>query len=702
VAALLNHNRTNWGAAMRHLVLLATSAFVLSTVSVHAQPSLRLEMEIIGSFPGFQVTLPSAINDHGIVVGAVFGENTPQKAFVWSRNGGFQVIAENSAVAHDINNRGEVVGDLAGGGGTTGQVGFIWTESGGLEILGESFLPFAINDNGDMAGICLPAFFACVRVNGVETRIPTDDCCDSLALGINNQGDVVGLAPHSEDPEGLRGFFFSRRGVFKWLSDDDEQRLSPRDINDTGVVVGRWQEGDTPFAAFWRDARRTRASFPSEAYAINNAGNAVGVRIAEDGVGTTPILWDTSQQAIPLKTPVPFGTVATDISNSGTIVGHFSPSPGERRIVLWRLLPPLQIESPNTPSRWGLNTRQRLAWTYHGDAPQLQIDISRDGGALWDSLAVVPRRSGGSQNFYWTVTGPVTANARLRVTAIGDDDATDINNANIRIADAGIEFIHPHRRTVAQVGLTQTIVFKHNLGAGKQIAIDVSADRGGTWRTIADTRTKGSTTSSHSWTVDLAPMARAQVRVRALDGSAASEISETFAVRVQNLEITGGGIVGQMWVDPWFGGMAIEGQNVRASGISIPGAPCYLLAGGCREGDTIDFSRLDGWSHQSNLLQELVLDGRTIADGAVGLSFRVAPVVIRQGGVTAPFTMTGTISEFASDGQTEILRATLYCRGTMDVRFEPFVAPDGRTELFTRTISYNCEPAALTITKTLP
>ena len=92
-----------------------------------------------------------------------------------------------------------------------------------------------------------------------------------------------------------------------------------------------------------------------------------------------------------------------------------------------------------------INTRQRLAWIYQGDAPQLQIEINRDGGARWDSLAVVPRRSGGSQNFDWSVTAPSTINARLRVNAIGNEAATDVNDANIRIAPAAIQFIVPSR-----------------------------------------------------------------------------------------------------------------------------------------------------------------------------------------------------------------------------------------------------------------
>ena len=192
--------------------------------------------------------------------------------------------------------------------------------------------------------------------------------------------------------------------------------------------------------------------------------------------------------------------------------------------------PLLHVTTPNRPSSWGRNTRQRLAWTYDGDAPQFQIDISRDFGATWDFLSVVANRAGGSQNFFWTVTGPNTARARLRVTAIADD-AGDVNDADIRIARAAIAFLRPSRETVAELGRRQTISFTHNLGAQKPVGIDVSDDGGGTWRTIADrTLTTGSTSSSFRWVVDIMPTLRARVRIRARDGSGAVATSAAFRV----------------------------------------------------------------------------------------------------------------------------------------------------------------------------
>jgi Tol biopolymer transport system component len=191
----------------------------------------------------------------------------------------------------------------------------------------------------------------------------------------------------------------------------------------------------------------------------------------------------------------------------------------------------LRIETPNRLSRWGIGTRQRLAWRYEGNAPGFVIDVSRDGGTTWTWIATEPNKPGTSQSFYWVVTGPVASAVRLRVQAIESPDATDVNDADIRIAEPFIRVILPYSRTLVGVGTAAILFFEHNLGANRLVAIDVSGDDGASWRTIADgVLTRGSTTSSYHWVVDVPPTARARVRIRALDGTVAVGHSEAFAV----------------------------------------------------------------------------------------------------------------------------------------------------------------------------
>jgi hypothetical protein len=189
----------------------------------------------------------------------------------------------------------------------------------------------------------------------------------------------------------------------------------------------------------------------------------------------------------------------------------------------------LAVTTPNESAQWGLRTRQRISWTFDGAASTFRIEVSRDAGATWEWLAEVPNKAGRSQNFYWDVDGAATEDGRVRVTALGPEEVSDTNDAAIAIGDAAIAVTVGTRRPVA-FGAKETIAVRHNLGARKRVVIEVSQDGGTAWRTLVVTTTRGATTSTHKWTVDLLPTGRAVVRVRALDGSDATGVSPTFPV----------------------------------------------------------------------------------------------------------------------------------------------------------------------------
>src|SRR4029079_9706251 len=94
----------------------------------------------------------------------------------------------------------------------------------------------------------------------------------------------------------------------------------------------------------------------------------------------------------------------------------------------WVAAPTLRVETPNTRSDWGIGTTQRLAWVYAGAATDFDVEVSRDNGTTWEFLARVPNRAGMSQSFYWQVEGPATDSARFRVTAVGEELASDVND----------------------------------------------------------------------------------------------------------------------------------------------------------------------------------------------------------------------------------------------------------------------------------
>jgi hypothetical protein len=92
-------------------------------------------------------------------------------------------------------------------------------------------------------------------------------------------------------------------------------------------------------------------------------------------------------------------------------------------------------------------------------------------------------------------------------------------------------------------------------------------------------------------------------------------------------------------------------------------------------------------ARRDGFLQDLVMDGRRFTAGRVRLSFRVQPVVLTTDGVSAPFTVTGSVSALSDDEHTVIATLDVIGRGTMGASFEPFGCCGGTT-LVLRSISF--------------
>ena len=291
-----------------------------------------------------------------------------------------------------------------------------------------------------------------------------------------------------------------------WLAGYNSNGAFAAVVDESGRLVGRRQ---------FQDGRQTDQAF---AVAVSNAGDVYAA-------GTTasprfPVAPDAAQKV-----------------HGGDVDG-----------IIVRLsigIARLHVETPNRVARWGIGTRQRVAWVYSGEAAQFRIDISRDGGVSWRRIATVPNLPGRSQNFYWTVGGTVTQTGRIRVTAVGDATATDTNDSDIHVAAAFIRVIHPTSRAAIRSGDTVRIFWQHNLGARVPVAIDVSFDGGATWEPVTEVaRTSGAATSSYLWPTPAVASAGARLRIRALDGTSAMGISAPFALNA-GVSLSGPATLGQ-------------------------------------------------------------------------------------------------------------------------------------------------------------
>jgi hypothetical protein len=72
------------------------------------------------------------------------------------------------------------------------------------------------------------------------------------------------------------------------------------------------------------------------------------------------------------------------------------------------------VTSPNSGQVWPIDSIRRIEWT-STVAGNVQIELSRDGGTSWTTL-FASLENDGAQN--WTVTGPTTSRARIRLCSV--------------------------------------------------------------------------------------------------------------------------------------------------------------------------------------------------------------------------------------------------------------------------------------------
>ena len=234
------------------------------------------------TFPG---TDANYINARGDVVGARL---SPSTAVVWPQGGSLIEIPEMT-VAHAVNNSGVVVGAARLGG-----AGW-WTRRDGFRALGGDFA-LDINESGEVVGQA-SGRAAIWSSDGTLGRIPDVPTAGlSTATGINNRGDVVGfIGQHFFSA----GFVWSGHQGLMMLETPAGLYSHPEAINNNGEIVGWLTTGGSSgsgTAAMWTASGQLIRlgglipGVPSQAFAINEHGEIVGVSGLADG-GATAVLW---------------------------------------------------------------------------------------------------------------------------------------------------------------------------------------------------------------------------------------------------------------------------------------------------------------------------------------------------------------------------------------------------------------------------
>ena len=195
----------------------------------------------------------NALNNSDQVVGVSFTGASQRHAFLWTGGSGMQDLTPDltspfGSVATGINSAGEVVGYYYPN-GATNVVAFTWTKAGGLQTFATTgTMAFAINDAGTVVGQVLAATgrhaFTWTSAKGL-VDLGTLGGTMSTALGINNNGWVVGSSLNKDGSGLLRGFLWTPTSgmqdltVISNLGGAQPYSIQVNDYGDIALADGR-------------------------------------------------------------------------------------------------------------------------------------------------------------------------------------------------------------------------------------------------------------------------------------------------------------------------------------------------------------------------------------------------------------------------------------------------------------------------------
>jgi hypothetical protein len=186
------------------------------------------------------------------------------------------------------------------------------------------------------------------------------------------------------------------------------------------------------------------------------------------------------------------------------------------------------LKSPNKAVRWGIGSRQSIAWSSGmGLGAMLRVEVSRDGGASWTTiapgLAYMP-------DLEWEVPGPPTAQGVVRVTW-SNGPLSDTNDEFVVIEDPLLKTNGPGAATEWACGAAVTVKWTTNLGLRDRVNVRLSADGGATFPHLLAASIPATTRKARV-TVPSVTTGDAIVRVESLDNPAWHDASaQRFKIR---------------------------------------------------------------------------------------------------------------------------------------------------------------------------
>ena len=284
------------------------------------------------------------------------------------------------------------------------------------------------------------------------------------------------------------------------------------------------------------------------------------------------------------------------------------------------------LKTPSTTVNWARGSTQTIQWTHNlGINSSVRLELSRDGGATYSETiaANVKHTLATSGSYEWTVTGPLSATARVRATWTGGA-ASDVSDVAFTIAEPSITAGAAPKQGWGY-GTVQRQTWSSNLGPGDRVRVELSTDGGATYPIVLASNLSAGAKKANIVVPTLAsPTAAARVRVVWQNGTgeehAGVQKAAGFRIEPPFIRITSpnGGdawMVNQSAKVTWVSNLgAQENVAVQLSTDGGGGFGTTVAASTASDGSLPVSNVPAAWTSSSALVRVVWLKNTTVAD----------------------------------------------------------------------------------------
>ncbi len=193
----------------------------------------------------------------------------------------------------------------------------------------------------------------------------------------------------------------------------------------------------------------------------------------------------------------------------------------------------ITVSAPNTATTLVIGDASNITWSAPLLTEPVQIELNRNYPAgSWETIVASTPNDG---THTWTVAGPITTAARIRITGTEHTSVTDVSNVNFTIGQRSITVTRPNTNITMITGGPDTIRWTStNMSGNVRVELNRSYPDG-SWDILSSS---ASNSGSFIWNVAGAQTTSARVRVSAVNFASVSDTSESdFTIATATLTL---------------------------------------------------------------------------------------------------------------------------------------------------------------------